>query len=128
MLKILAIPLTAGLLALCTGCYHAHVVALNGSSVTAEKTMTVHTLYWGLTHQPTVNVSTPPAGPAAQPATSKNPQVGNCPSNAIHEVTVHSNLAYSAATVLTLGFWAPLKVAWTCAPASRPSVGPQSGT
>ncbi|HSP78724.1 MAG TPA: hypothetical protein VLQ93_09360, partial [Myxococcaceae bacterium] len=70
----------------------------NPNPATEPQQKTVHTLAWGLLTRPqTVSAVT------------------CAPSNALDQVHVSSNLGYSLLTVLTLGFWAPLRVEWQCA-------------
>ena len=92
---LLLAPVIAALLL--PGCYHARVSTNNPDPVT-EGTETVHVLAWGLVQ---------PAPVVADP----------CGSNNLDEVRVQSNLLFSVATILTLGFWMPVTVEWRCAAA-----------
>jgi hypothetical protein len=65
---------------------------------TEWETRTVHSLLWGLVRKPEYVFTTV------------------CPAQAaIDQVRVHDNLGYAALTVLTLGIWAPKRIAYTCA-------------
>jgi Bor protein len=85
------------------GCYHTRLLT-NGPPATDYRSQTVHQMWWGL----------------VQP----NIVPDNCPSDAVQEVRVTSNLGYSLLTVLSLGIWSPVEVEWRCA--KNPSPPPPS--
>jgi hypothetical protein len=103
-----------------TGCYQYHVARCSARPLTVAEavdadparqqcvtpewdpateweTRTAHSLLWGLVRTPEYLFTTV------------------CPAQtAIDQVRVHDNFAFAAATVLTLGLWAPKRIAYTC--------------
>ena len=79
------------------GCAHFRVVAAGHSASTAEETRRVHTVAWGA------------LVPRIEP--------DNCHGNGLAQVTVRTTFIDSAVAVITLGFWTPVTVQWTCAKA-----------
>lgn len=83
-----------------TGCYHYRVVVPGPDPATDYQQRRVDAFFWGLVQEDV-------------PAT-------DCLSNALDEVRVTTNVGYLAASVLSLGLWVPLDVAWRCAKAPSP--------
>jgi hypothetical protein len=88
------------------GCatYHVYQVGgpreLGNQPSTEWKEKTLHSLVWGAVRQD---------------LPVDNCKLGNGTRTNIEEVRVRSNVGAVTATILTLGFWRPLKVAWRCA-------------
>lgn len=87
---------------LCTSCYH-YKVAVHKPASTDPQEQTVNMRVWGLRQDKII--------------------VDNCPDQYLQEVQFHTNFGHSLLNVLTLGFWKPAKVTWTC---GKPC--PSSGT
>ncbi len=89
-----------------TGCATYHVFQVGGplemgnQPSTEWEGKTLHSLVWGAVRQdlPVENCS-----------------LGDGTRTGIEEVRVRSNFGTTIATILTLGFWQPLKVSWRCA-------------
>lgn len=79
------------------GCYGYRVQVSQPDPVTEPESKMIHSLFWGLVLVPQAVVA------------------DDCLSNALDEVYITSNFAYSFATIVSLGIWAPLDVAWRCA-------------
>jgi len=79
------------------GCYGYRVHVIQPDPVTEPEKQMIHSLFWGLVLVPQSVVA------------------GNCLSNALDEVYITSNFAYSFATVVSLGIWSPLDIEWRCA-------------
>jgi hypothetical protein len=80
-----------------TGCAHYSVTAAGHSPSTAEQSRRVQVLAWG--------------------ALEQRVQPDNCHGNGLAQVTVKVTFFDAAAAVLTLGFWSPVHVQWSCAKA-----------
>ena len=101
---------TLGLLGLClgsvTGCASYHVYQVGGplemgnQPWTDWKSKTLHSLVWGAVRQD---------------LPVDNCRLGNGVRTNIEEVRIQSNVGAVTATILTLGFWRPLKVSGRCA-------------
>lgn len=83
------------------GCYHYRVVVPGPDPATDYERRRVDAFFWGLVQEDV-------------PAT-------DCLSNALDEVRVTTNAGYLVASVLSLGLWVPLDVAWRCAKAPSPN-------
>lgn len=98
------------LLAVCAcftaGCASYHVYQVGGPREmgnqpgTEWKEKTLHSLVWGAIRQD---------------LPVDNCKLGNGTRTNIEEVRIRSNVGAITATILTLGFWRPLKVGWRCA-------------
>ena len=84
--------LTSGLT---SGCAHFRIAPEGTPPATPPQVRRVHALVWG----------------ALEPRTEPN----NCNGNGMSSVTVKVTTIDAVATVLTLGFWTPVTVEWTCA-------------
>lgn len=94
MLQAASASFLAG--ALCAACYHYRVRPPRPDPATEYRSRTTVALIWG----------------AVQP----DVRAADCTvSNAIDEVRVTTNVAYTLVTVVTLGLVAPLQVEWRCA-------------
>lgn len=88
------------------GCATYHIYQVGGplemgnQPLTEWKTKTLHSLVWGAIRQD---------------LPVDNCRLGNGTRTNIEEVRVRSNVGAITATILTLGFWRPLKVSWRCA-------------
>ena len=92
------------LLALAEGCYHYRVaMTREATPATEPQSVTSWAFFWGLLQ------------------TNVDPT--NCRSNALHEITVTTNLGYAALTVISLGIVAPAEVEWRCA-TDKPTAAP----
>ena len=82
-----------------SSCYSYRVAtqALPGAEV--SKTMTAHSLFWGLVKKP-VGIATPVCDSLGL--------------NGVSEVTMKTNLGYAFITVATLGIWSPMRVQFKC--------------
>ena len=80
-----------------TGCAHYSVAAAGHSASTAEQSRRVSNVGWG--------------------ALEQRVQSDNCHGNGLAQVSVKVTFFDAAAAVVTLGFWAPVTVQWTCAKA-----------
>lgn len=80
-------------------CYHFRVNSV-GEPATDYKSKMVSAFFWGLVEESVVP--------------------DNCPSNALDEVRVTTNLGYSIVSVVTLGIWMPMNVEWRCAKEPAP--------
>lgn len=89
IIKVLGIVM----LFLFSNCYH-YKVAVDKPFSTDPKSQTVHKRVWGLRQDKII--------------------VDNCPDQYLQEVTFHTNFGQSLLNVLTLGFWKPAKITWTC--------------
>ncbi len=78
------------------GCYGYRIQVPEPDPVTEPESKMIHSLFWGLILTPQSVVA------------------NNCMSNALDEVYVTSNFAYSFATVATLGIWSPIEIGWRC--------------
>lgn len=111
------LPSTVALIALSfasSACYHHRLLTFGGNAGSVSPfSKTLHAGFWGLHPKPVV----PPEGSTG---------AALCAGNGMFDVVVHSNFGYSAATVVTLGLWSPLRVQWYCA-APIPVVGPPLG-
>ena len=76
-----------------SNCYH-YKVAVNKSSSTDPKEQIVNKRVWGLREDKII--------------------VDNCQDQYLQSVEFHTNFGQSLLNVLTLGFWKPAKVTWTC--------------
>ena len=76
-----------------SNCYH-YRIAVDEAKATDPQEQTVHKVVWGLREDKII--------------------VDNCNGEYLQEVTFHSNFGQSLLNVLTLGFWKPTKVTWTC--------------
>ncbi|MBE9584427.1 hypothetical protein IM792_08210 [Mucilaginibacter sp. JRF] len=81
-----------------SGCYTTRVETKSGPG-TEVRSKTVHSLFWGLVNKPQVITT---------------PLCDSLGSKGMAEVTVKNNLGYSLITVVTLGIWSPMRVAWKC--------------
>ncbi len=99
------------------GCATYHVYQVGGPRElgnlpsTEWKSKTLHSLVWGAVRQD---------------LPVDNCKLGNGTRTNIEEVRVRSNVGAITATILTLGFWRPLKFSWRCAkaPGLRGTVEP----
>ncbi|MBS1913887.1 MAG: hypothetical protein JST22_18000 [Bacteroidetes bacterium] len=91
-------------MALLSGCYHARVEA-TGQDGGGYRHRTIHSLAWGLIQESVVP--------------------DNCKSGTLHSVRVTTNFGYTLITAVTLGFWAPMDVEWSCGKDCPPPDGPQ---
>jgi hypothetical protein len=82
-----------------SSCYSYRVATQAQAGTETSKTITAHSLFWGLVKKPT-EIHTP---------VCDSLQV-----NGLAEVTVKSNFGYSLITVITLGIWSPVKLEWKC--------------
>ena len=83
------------MLVMSTACAHFRVAPTDVSSSTVEDTRRVHAIAWGAL-EPRIN---PP----------------NCQGNGLANVTVRVSMLDALAMGVSLGFWTPVTVAWTCA-------------
>ena len=84
---------------------------MGNQPLTEWKTKTLHSLAWGAVRQD---------------LPIDNCKLGNGTRTNIEEVRVQANVGSLAATILTLGFWRPLKVSWRCA--KPPGIGGTVGS
>jgi len=96
--KVNALLLTA-FVVLFSSCYSYRVATQAQAGTETTKTITAHSLFWGLVKKPT-EIHTP--------------LCDSLQINGLAEVTVKSNFGYSLITVLTLGIWSPMKLEWKC--------------
>ena len=82
-----------------SSCYSYRVAthALPGSEI--SKTITAHSLFWGLVQNPR-EIHTPICDSLGV--------------NGMAEVTMKTNFGYALITVVTLGIWSPVKVEFKC--------------
>ena len=82
-----------------SSCYSYRVAthALPGSEV--SKTVTAHSLFWGLVQNPR-EIHTPICDSLGV--------------NGMAEVSMKTNFGYALITVITLGIWSPVKVEFKC--------------
>ena len=80
---------------LTSGCAHFRVAPAGVHPSTAPQSRRVHAIGWGM----------------LEPRTTPD----NCNGNGLSSVTVKVTAGDVVATVVTLGFWAPVTVEWTCA-------------
>jgi hypothetical protein len=78
-----------------SGCAHFRVAPEGISPSTPPQIRRVNALAWG----------------ALEPRTTP----ANCHGNGLSAVTIHVTALDAVATVLTLGFWTPVTIEWTCA-------------
>lgn len=91
-----------------TGCATYHVYQVGGPAareqgnqpLTEWESKTLHSFFWGAVRQDL-------------PVT--NCRLGDGTRTGIEEVRIEANVGSTAATILTLGMWRPLKVSWRCA-------------
>ena len=83
---------------LTSGCAHFRIAPAGAPPSTSPQTRRVHALAWG----------------AREPRTTPD----NCNGNGLSSVTVKVTAVDVIATVVTLGFWAPVTIEWTCAKTS----------
>lgn len=76
-----------------SNCYH-YQVAVNKPVSTDPQEQKVNRVVWGLRQDKII--------------------VDNCQDQFLQEVQFHTNFGHSLLNVLTLGFWKPAKVTWTC--------------
>jgi hypothetical protein len=76
-------------------CAHFRVAPIDLSPATVEQTRRVHAVAWGALE------------PRIEPP--------NCNGNGLASVTVKFSMKDALTTGLTLGFWSPVTVTWTCA-------------
>ena len=77
------------------GCYHYKVHVPQPNPETEWKAKTVHSLFWGLVQE--------------------NAPADDCADNVIDQVRVTTNFGFVLLTVISLGIWSPMRVAWRCA-------------
>ena len=80
-------------LLLFSNCYH-YKVAVDKPEATDPKEQIVNMRVWGLRQDKII--------------------VDNCQDQYLQSVEFHTNFGQSLLNVLTLGFWKPAKVTWTC--------------
>ena len=82
-----------------SSCYSYRVAthALTGSEV--SKTVTAHSLFWGLVQNP---------------REIRTPICDSLGVNGMAEVSMKTNFGYALITVVTLGIWSPVKVEFKC--------------
>jgi hypothetical protein len=83
---------------LTSGCAHFRIAPEGSPPATTPQVRRVHALAWG----------------ALEPRTTPD----NCHGSGMSEVTVKVKLVDALATVITLGFWTPVTIEWTCAKTS----------
>ncbi len=98
-LKKVTILLLISVALLFSNCYSYRVATQAQAGTETSKTITAHSLFWGLIKKPT-EIHTP---------VCDSLQI-----NGLAEVTIKSNFGYSLITVLTLGIWSPMKLEWKC--------------
>ena len=91
--------LLATFIVLLSSCYSYRVATQAQAGTETFKTITAHSLFWGLVKKPT-EIHTP--------------LCDSLQINGLAEVTVKSNFGYSLITVFTLGIWSPIKLEWKC--------------
>jgi hypothetical protein len=109
MIAVLSLAIACGMQG---ACYTYHVYQIGGPQgrelgnqpSTEWEYRTLHSFAWGAVRQD---------------LPVDNCKLANGQRLGIEEVKVEDSLAYRAATVLTLGLWAPVRVGWRCA---RPPV------
>ena len=80
---------------LTSGCAHFRIAPEGTPPSTPPQSRRVHALVWG----------------ALEPRTTPD----NCNGNGLSAVTVKITTVDAIATVVTLGFWTPVTIEWTCA-------------
>jgi hypothetical protein len=105
MRRLSAVSIAVLLCALGEGCYSVRVAPPDMNAATQPEDETVHSTFWGLWSSYVTPL--------------------NCQGNALAEVFISSNLGYSLVSVLSLGFWAPARVTWTCAKDVRSVTAPR---
>ena len=78
-----------------SGCAHFRIAPEGSSPATPPQTRRVHAFVWG----------------ALESRTAPD----NCHGNGLSSVTVKVRAIDAAAAVVTLGFWTPVTIEWTCA-------------
>jgi hypothetical protein len=81
-----------------SGCAHFRIAPEGSPPATAPQSRRVHALAWG----------------ALEPRMTPL----NCHGNGMSAVTVEVTFIDAVATVITLGFWTPVTIEWTCAKTS----------
>jgi hypothetical protein len=76
------------------GCANYHLRSPEPNPATGYRHATLHAFLWGAIEEEKV--------------------AETCQSNAIDEVRVQTNYGYALITVVTLGIWMPMDVAWKC--------------
>jgi len=76
------------------GCANYHLRSPEPNPATGYKHATLHAFLWGAIEETEV--------------------ADTCESDAIDEVRVRNNYGYALITVVTLGIWMPMDVAWKC--------------
>ncbi len=80
-------------------CYTHRVSTQAQEGTELSKTVTSHSLFWGLVQKP---------------AEIHTPVCDSLGVNGMSQVTVKSNFGYSLITVATLGIWSPVQIQWRC--------------
>jgi hypothetical protein len=96
--KMTVVCFTAATLFL-SSCYTHRVSTQAQEGTELSKTVTSHSLFWGLVQKP---------------AEIHTPVCDSLGVNGMSQVTVKSNFGYSLITVATLGIWSPLQIQWRC--------------
>ncbi|MBA3895143.1 MAG: hypothetical protein H0X69_15905 [Gemmatimonadales bacterium] len=105
-----------GLQLMTGGCYRYHLLAPEPDPVVTACRRTVHALAWGLITHDTRASHCEGAVPDSVASACQQ-------SNAIDQVMVTSNFGYTLLTIVTLGFWSPVRLEWHCAkPVEEPGV------
>jgi hypothetical protein len=89
-----------------SGCYHLRVSTAGQPASNRYLKATRHSLFWGLMQQDVRGAML------------------RCPSEALQEVRVTTNLGFAALTVVSLGIWSPMTVEWKCAREAAPTTPP----
>jgi hypothetical protein len=80
-------------------CYSYRVATQAQAGAETTTTVTAHSFFWGL---------------LKSPKEIHTPVCDSLGSTGMAEVTIKNNFGYSLITVVTLGIWSPIKVAWKC--------------
>lgn len=81
-------------------CYHYRLTPPDPSPETEWRGKTAHSLFWGLVQE--------------------DLEADNCLDDVIDQVRVTTNAGFALLTIVTLGFWAPVRVEWRCASTEAP--------
>jgi len=85
----------------CSSCYTYRIATQAQTGAEVSKSITAHSLFWGLVQKPKDYIHTPVCDSLGV--------------NGVAEVTVKTNFGYALITVVTLGIWSPVRVQWRCA-------------